>query len=1784
MSARRAMALVQITGLLVAASLLTGGPAAAEHPNHAQGFRPEHVFDFSGIENVNLFNRNLTLTIPMGPSYPVGPDFSYQLVLTYTGNVWEWEGETQDGAQYLQALPRYRSNAGLGWELSLGRFESDVDPLSTNVGPTYESPDQSLHELFAGPLHLGEQTINGVDFTRDSTYLRYVPADGTVEFPDGLKRTFGPDGLSRIEDPFGNHLDISYGDRGADNVPMLWTLTDSYGRHHEIQFERQAITDGETGPEQSPLQEYRLVVKTVTLEAFDGTDAQYQFGYGNTVSFPRACNEPVLCPGTKICGDDSNVSYPVLTSVTLPDQSAYTIPVGAYLVDDTTSCGDRLLNGHLTRLDLPTGGAFEWTWADVVFPEESRKLGPLHLLSGGPNSPFRQAAGIASRRHLDSSNHVVGEWTYSSSRNDAPNCSKCEQQTDVTDPDGNKTSNFFSVYSCTPSGSTQCMKDAGWTSGEYGLPFTRQTSDGDGRFLSRQVRDASGSLLRSVYVRYENSGPGVNPRLASEKTVYEDDGSKEATTDLDDFDGLGHYRTMTETGTFPFASTRVTETDYNPNRSVSNIPGAGDPWVLGTYDTQTVTEGTETVTREACFDPNTGFLQRMRTWEGTSRGPHDVIVTRDQRSSDVSHESDGFVRRERTFGGDSANLGTTGGLCNLGLPASAPYGQDHTYVCGVLATSQWTGASFLSTDRTIRCRTGQVSASRDSSGLATSYDYDDLGRLTKEIPPSGLAQTVYIYSPYMPPGSQNPGPAKVAIRSKLGNQVLAGEQYTFDGLGRVVDEQRDLPGEVTAQRATTWTGRDQLASRETWHVKNAPAQGKTFYSGYDPFGRPGKITLPDGFEVGLGYSGERSRTTTVSIGEALDASHAVTTTDETTEEIYDRFGRLREVREPDDGAGVTKTRYTYDVQGNLTQVRQNVGTGLTTQHRDFTYDGRGFLTDESHPELGTTVHYSLFDPLGNPGRIQRGDWDLRYAYDSAGRLIQIKEPGAQCGDPATLGCWKEWTYAANNSLAGAHGKGKLAKMRRHNWVLLPADQDREQSARFDAWVEESYLYNDGTGGVTSVTTQVGTGSDADGSRPTFNYSLQHSPLGDVANRSYPSCSHVYCNQATTGRTVFQSFDEGYLTAIPGFATTIGYHPNGMVSKVEHGNGVTWIQENDPKGMARPFRIRTTGASENLNTGAYAYDGAGNVVRTGADRYLYDQVSRVEDARLGAYPVACGGSQTLTGTETGKQTYEVCGTIDAGPNYTVAGSGDVTLRAEGPIVFHDGFSVQSGGTLVAESGAAVNLSPPSEAQRTQSYEYDRFGNLKAVTTDGSRETVTTNPSTNRMSSSLFQYDSSGNVTQQPIGDGTFWSYRYDPFNMLWDVTRSDGRGWINIYGPGDERIWVVNWTDGPEPWNWKTTYTLRDLTGAPLRQYQLDGTDDTKDHWHLSRDYIWRGNTLLATVRDPGLSETDIYLHPDHLGTPRLLTGPGGAKDQTHLYFPFGEEATPLDPDAEALQFTGHERDDYAAGDTVDLDYMHARYFSAHLGRFTSVDPIGGMTGEPQSWNRYSYVKGNPVRYTDPQGLAEIDSCSSNQDGTSCSGEITVTGYFVPTRFANFVGFGGFLRNPGSLNSLPYLPRSMRGMTFKQALNTSVALGAGGDCSSDPNCMMLADVSSNHAFFEGVTWLDAQIAGGYVFGEGLGLLGRGVQRSFSLFSRAPAEEVASAEITGFTRHGINQVISREGRGVASRALLDAVANPQQVVPLANGTIRYVGRYATVVLNDKGSVVTAWAKSLAGTRIP
>ena len=62
-----------------------------------------------------------------------------------------------------------------------------------------------------------------------------------------------------------------------------------------------------------------------------------------------------------------------------------------------------------------------------------------------------------------------------------------------------------------------------------------------------------------------------------------------------------------------------------------------------------------------------------------------------------------------------------------------------------------------------------------------------------------------------------------------------------------------------------------------------------------------------------------------------------------------------------------------------------------------------------------------------------------------------------------------------------------------------------------------------------------------------------------------------------------------------------------------------------------------------------------------------------------------------------------------------------------------------------------------------------------------------------------------------------------------------------------------------------------------------------------------------------------------------------------------------------LRFTGKERDAESGN-----DYFGARYYTSTMGRFLSPDPLmaSAKVWDPQTWNRYTYGRNNPLKMID----------------------------------------------------------------------------------------------------------------------------------------------------------------------------------------------------------------------------
>ncbi|HET7436329.1 MAG TPA: RHS repeat-associated core domain-containing protein, partial [Thermoanaerobaculia bacterium] len=379
-------------------------------------------------------------------------------------------------------------------------------------------------------------------------------------------------------------------------------------------------------------------------------------------------------------------------------------------------------------------------------------------------------------------------------------------------------------------------------------------------------------------------------------------------------------------------------------------------------------------------------------------------------------------------------------------------------------------------------------------------------------------------------------------------------------------------------------------------------------------------------------------------------------------------------------------------------------------------------------------------------------------------------------------------------------------------------------------------------------------------------------------------------------------------------------------------------------------------------------------RTVSQKWVADPSGMPRPCAIYAY----GYLASLTADATAPCGMRVSGTYSwTSGQYSYDGSGNVK-QIGGNNYTYDPF-----GRLTAWSGSF------GSGSRT----YDAWGN---VTNAG----LTVNGTTNRFTT--YGYDAAGNVTAD--GSRTF---TYDALNMMTGATVG-GRMWRYLYTPNDERIAAVERILISGVTRNRTTWTLRGMSQQLLRIYDDDETSGVRSvSWH--EDEIYRGSQLLALEDNSGRH----FYTLDHLGSPRAIFDGGAALQGTQNFAPFGAGGT---TGSGGLQFTGHERDkallSYGA---VDLpDYMHARFDDVNLGRFLSVDRIGGDAHSPQSWNGYTYGRNNPVRYTDPRGL---QSCESDC-GVSRS-EMWDTMFFFENRRQHFRGIytrvSGFANAFGSDN-------------------------------------------------------------------------------------------------------------------------------------------------------------------------
>lgn len=154
-------------------------------------------------------------------------------------------------------------------------------------------------------------------------------------------------------------------------------------------------------------------------------------------------------------------------------------------------------------------------------------------------------------------------------------------------------------------------------------------------------------------------------------------------------------------------------------------------------------------------------------------------------------------------------------------------------------------------------------------------------------------------------------------------------------------------------------------------------------------------------------------------------------------------------------------------------------------------------------------------------------------------------------------------------------------------------------------------------------------------------------------------------------------------------------------------------------------------------------------------------------------------------------------------------------------------------------------------------------------------------------------------------------------------------------------------------------------------------------------YIWLGAAPIAQIEKSANQQPTktsiIYLHTDHLLTPRVATDSQQKIVWRWQSDTFGETLAESDPDKDGkrtqiqLRFPGQYADEESG-----LYYNVFRYYDPKSGRYTQSDPIGLRGG----LNNFAYVGGNPLRAFDPLGTDAYVNVVGNQVN------ITVPIYFI----------------------------------------------------------------------------------------------------------------------------------------------------------------------------------------------
>ena len=611
--------------------------------------------------------------------------------------------------------------------------------------------------------------------------------------------------------------------------------------------------------------------------------------------------------------------------------------------------------------------------------------------------------------------------------------------------------------------------------------------------------------------------------------------------------------------------------------------------------------------------------------------------------------------------------------------------------------------------------------------------------------------------------------------------------------------------------------------------------------------------------------------------------------------------------------------YHYYSDGSLKSTVDDAGNTIVVS-----YDDIGRRTQLNDPDMGVASYtYSSFGEMlthtDDKGFIKS------MKYDKLGRLTERFVPTIP-GDPTSSGDTSYWYYDTPQSNTLGYNTQKTVGLP----TLVTGPNNYAQSLYYDEYGRP----------VASTTTIKGV--------PLTQHVSYNASNGLIASRTFPESG------AGNPFAVQYKYLNGYLEQITSTEDQFGncvkhwqvdeYDALGRVKLETLGNLVQTARAFKP-GQNVLDSIQSTlmqGAGGVVQNLAYTYDGVNNVktrhdsLNNLFEEFDYDNLDRLT-------------SHTKTHNAV---TSEVTVAYDA--------IGNITYKSDvGTYTYGQG----GAGPHAVTSIAPINPSPDWSHFQVN-WEWDGEAELKNLP----------NYQTNQTSpyDGVFKYDANGSVEE--IGNrNVYWTAFDKPYLMI-ATTASGMQGSLIEYDAQQNRVYKEEATFSSL--GVKTAVTEKTLYLG--KEYErIEKFKDGVSQGIVHRYMIATAGNVIQIEREDGTGfDKPKYLLGDNLGSTNVILNALGEVEQRLAFDPWGMRMNVGDVGAvnklTNRGYTGHEMDD-----EVGLINMNARIYDPLLGRFLSADPLVPDAGNLQSFNRYSYVRNNPLKYIDPTGHKD---------------EITVTGY------------------------------------------------------------------------------------------------------------------------------------------------------------------------------------------------